>query len=286
MSEQPNYTPPASKPRISLKAMALTLILVLFNIAVYFYQIAFASPLESRESNLLLFGANIYQLSLTGDWWRYPISMILHSDAMHIGFNSLALLVIGIECERVYGKFKLLSIYIISGIGAALFSAYWQYQESLKAVDSFSLYMPINNTVYITIGVGASGAIMGLAAASVIYLLKTINSPDVPDIENAKLKRQLYNIIAMIALTLVNGMQSGVDNAAHVGGAVIGALVSLGYVISTKKSYLIDLLITVIAAALLIFAIYSISFSTDEDLLFEREFIYQEIQKEVTGANQ
>lgn len=267
------------KSRSFLRAMALTLILVLLNIAVYFYQIAFASPLESRENNLILFGANVYQLSLTGDWWRYPISMTLHSNGMHLAFNCLALFVIGIECERAYGKLKVLAIYLISGVGAALFSAYWQYY------DTINNQIWSDNTVYIIIGVGASGAIMGLAAASVIYFLKAINKPHPHPVIHSKQKRQLYNIIAMIALTLVNGFQSGVDNAAHIGGAIIGALISIGYVLVPKKSAMTSVSITVIAVLLLALAIHSFSFSTDENLLYERQFIYQEINKELHMAH-
>ncbi len=56
---------------------------------------------------------------INGDWWRYPVSMVLHSGGMHLALNTLALFVIGIECERTYGKFRMLAIYLFSGIGAA-----------------------------------------------------------------------------------------------------------------------------------------------------------------------
>lgn len=45
MAEQQNPFSIKSKARFSLGAIALTLTLVLLNIAVYFYQIIFASPL-------------------------------------------------------------------------------------------------------------------------------------------------------------------------------------------------------------------------------------------------
>ncbi len=97
-----------------------------------------------------------------------------------------------------------------------------------------SLYLP-DNTVYITVGIGASGAIMGLAAASVIYLLKGINNPNLSLEERNQLKRPLYNIIGMIALTLINGLQSGIDNAAHIGGAVLGAVISGAFVLAPQN---------------------------------------------------
>ncbi|EJD6583100.1 MULTISPECIES: rhomboid family intramembrane serine protease [Providencia] len=279
------------KPKFSLWAIALTLCIAVLNIVVYFYQLNYAAPLDSQENNLLLFGANVYQLSLTGDWWRYPVSMVLHSGGMHLALNTLALFVIGIECERNYGKFRMLAIYLFSGIGAAFFSAYWQYQEALKEVASqaslntwSSLYLP-DNTVYITVSIGASGAIMGLAAASVIYLLKAINNPALSIEQRNQLKRPLYNIMAMIGLTLVNGLQSGIDNAAHIGGAVLGAFISGAFVLAPQATnrgkFTSSILITLIAAILLFFALNQYSSSEDEELNYERQFIYQEMEKEL-----
>ncbi|WP_368734635.1 rhomboid family intramembrane serine protease, partial [Escherichia coli] len=80
-------------------------------------------------------------------------------------------------------------------------------------------------------------------------------------------KYQLYNLIAMIALTLINGLQSGVDNAAHIGGAIIGALISIAYILVPHKLRVANLCITVIAASLLTMMIYLYSFSTNKHLL-------------------
>lgn len=291
----PESTPPESAPqknirKFSLWAIALTLLIAILNIGVYFYQLNFAAPLESQEYNLLLFGASVYQLSLTGDWWRYPISIVLHSGWLHLGLNTLALLVIGIECERAFGKFRYLAIYLFAGIVGSFVSAAWQYQEALNSamrrfdIMSWSSLLQNDNTVYITVSLGASGAIMGLAAASVIELLKQLNNPDLTKDARDTLKRPLYNIIAMIALTLINGMQSGVDNAAHIGGALAGAVIGFAFVLIPAKKYVLDLLVVLIMGGILAFVIHQQSFSTDEDLVAEREFIFQELDKELNSA--
>lgn len=89
----------------------------------------------------------------------------------------------------------------------------------------------------------------------------------------------------MIALTLVNGLQSGIDNAAHIGGAILGAVISGAFVLAPQSTplskHLSSLLISVIAAGLLIFALQHYSSSQDEDLNDERVFIYQEMEKEL-----
>lgn len=284
------------KHTFSFWAIALTTLIIVINISVYFYQLAFASPLPAQEDNLLLFGANVYQLSLTGDWWRYPISMVLHSGLLHLGLNCLAIFVIGIECERAYGKCRMLVIYLFSGIGAAFFSAYWQYNDTLNKALESTAYLPLTNmlttssTVYITVGVGASGAVMGLAAAAVIYFGKQINNPELSAEYRQQLKRPLYNILAMIGLTLVNGLQSGIDNAAHIGGAILGAIVSLAFVLAPHSTPLMKKLsttvVTAVAAIVLVVVLHQMSFSENEDLLYERQFIYQEMNKELNLHNE
>lgn len=95
------------KPKFSLWAIALTLCIAVLNIVVYFYQLNYAAPLDSQENNLLLFGANVYQLSLTGDWWRYPVSMVLHSGGMHLALNTLvACLLLGLNANVTMGNLE------------------------------------------------------------------------------------------------------------------------------------------------------------------------------------
>ncbi|OBU04229.1 rhomboid family intramembrane serine protease [Morganella psychrotolerans] len=270
-----------AKQTYRLSAMLLTLMLVLLNIGVYIYQDYYASPLPSRENNLLLYGANVYQLSLTGEWWRYPISIVLHADPVHLVINCLALFVIGINCEALSGKFRMLIIYAVSGIGASLFSAIWQ-----------STVFDMNQGIYVyayavsvTVAVGASGAIMGIAAATAVFLFKEIRNPVLPADKRALYKRNLMFIIALMVLALISGTESDVDNSAHVSGAVIGGLLAVAYrLFSAKTSFAKTTYCVFVSAAaviLLALAIYSCSFSQDSGLLIERELIYQEINSDL-----
>ncbi|SUC46022.1 Rhomboid protease AarA [Providencia stuartii] len=70
--------------------------------------------------------------------------------ARHLAFNCLALFVIGIGCERAYGKFKLLAIYIISQASAR---PYLVHIGNITKISNSDLWT--DSTVYITIGVGA-----------------------------------------------------------------------------------------------------------------------------------
>lgn len=261
--------------------MLLTLMLVLLNIGVYVYQDYYASPLPSRESNLLLYGANIYQLSLTGEWWRYPISIVLHADPVHLVINCLALFVIGINCEALFGKFRMLIIYAVSGIGASLFSAIWQ--STVFDMDQ-GIYVYVY-AVSITVAVGASGAIMGIAAATVVFLSEEIRDAVLPADKRALYKRNLMFILALMVLALISGMESDVDNSAHISGAVIGGLLAVTYLLFSAKTspakIAYSVFVSAAAVILLALAIYSCSFSQDSGLLSERELIYSEINSEL-----
>ncbi|WP_117072855.1 rhomboid family intramembrane serine protease, partial [Klebsiella pneumoniae] len=89
--------------------------LALLNTGVYIWQVNYASPLADQVYNMLLAGGSVYQFSLTGDWWRYATSTLLHSDPLHLGINVIALLVFGINCEALTGKVRMLFIYLFTG---------------------------------------------------------------------------------------------------------------------------------------------------------------------------
>ena len=102
---------------------------------------------------MLLAGGSVYQLSLTGDWWRYITSILLHSDPFHLGVNLIALLVFGINCEALTGKMRMLFIYLFTGISASFASALWQATQNDMS--------PLSG-IPVTVGVGPPAPLWGL----------------------------------------------------------------------------------------------------------------------------
>jgi membrane associated rhomboid family serine protease len=89
-----------------------------------------------------------------GAYWQLVTSMFTHVQLWHIGFNMLALWVLGPQLELAIGRARFLALYFISGLaGSAL--VIWAGPE-------FSL----GGTL------GASGAIFGLMGALAIVALK------------------------------------------------------------------------------------------------------------------
>ena len=187
----------------------ITPILIDLNILVFIVMIIsgvnFFLP---NNQSLLDWGANFRPLTLEGQWWRLFTAIFLHIGILHLLLNMYALLYIGLLLEPYLGKIRFLAAYLISGIAASVTSLWWND---------------------ITISAGASGAIFGMYG--VFLALLTTNLLD----KSAK-KALLTSIAVFVGYNLINGLKpnSGIDNAAHVGGLISGLIIGYAFVPSLK----------------------------------------------------
>ena len=160
-----------------------------------------------------------------GEYYRLLSVTLLHASVLHLGMNMLALVYIGIieDGEKLFGSWRFLGIYLLSGLGASLASVIFTHEQS----------------------VGASGAIMGVLGALIagrLVSIWTLNTyPELSDWGTHKhrspgklraylvAQRRSLNILCQcVALTLGLGLfllligQNTLDNAAHTGGVVTG----------------------------------------------------------------
>jgi Tfp pilus assembly protein PilF len=113
-----------------------------------------------------------------------------------------ALLNLGILAELLFRRRNFLAIYFLSGIGGSVASLLWHPTVT---------------------GVGASGAIFGVAGSMIpaMYLHR------IPEVR-AMLKRDLTSVSLFVVYNLVLGFTSAhIDNAAHLGGLIVGAALGL-----------------------------------------------------------
>ena len=172
----------------------VTYVLIALNIIVFFVVEALGSTEDL--SDMLLFGASYTPLILgKAQYWRLVSSIFLHFGIMHLSNNMVGLYVIGDQVERAIGSFKFIIIYIIAGVGANIISMFLRLKEE---------------------PVVSAGARFGLAGSMLAIALKNRNKNS--DISIAR-------IVLMIGLMIYYGFtSSGVDNIAHISGAVIGFL--------------------------------------------------------------
>lgn len=138
---------------------------------------------------------------LQGDVYTLFTSMFLHFGFAHLFGNMLVLFFLGDNLERAVGHVKYLIIYLGAGLAGGLISCGIEL-----LTRSFS------------ISAGASGAIFGVLGA--LFVIVRRNRNKLEDLSTPKL-------VLFIAYTLYSGFtSSGVDNAAHVGGLLAGALLA------------------------------------------------------------
>ncbi len=157
--------------------------------------------LAAREpATLLVWGARDHGLVAQGELWRLMSCVFLHGDLLHIALNMLTLYGLGRLLEAVYGPARVLFIFSLSGLSGSLAGHF--FGGSLS--------------------VGASGAIFGLLGAGVAFGL--LHGRELPSHMRRVLGRGL---LPWVLLNLVIGVAiPGIDNAAHVGGLLGGAVVA------------------------------------------------------------
>jgi rhomboid protease GluP len=167
------------------------------------------SILSPNGLELLQWGANRRSEIENGEWWRLISYMFLHGGIMHMFLNIYGLVIAAIFVETIFGRIKYFILYFASGLCGGLASIYW-YEN--------------------TISVGASGAIFGLYG-SILGLLLTNAFP-----KEGK-KGILMLIGPYVVINLLFGLAGGIDNAAHIGGLLSGAILGIIlYMTDSKKA--------------------------------------------------
>lgn len=187
------------KPIITYAIMAICIIL--------FMMMYILGNGSSDTSTLIKFGANYDLLTKSGQYYRLFTCMFLHIGIMHLICNMYSLYVIGKEVEGLFGKWKYLLIYLLSGICGSMLSLAFTHN---------------------TVSAGASGAIFGLLGALLYfgyyyrtYLGVVMRSSIIPVI--------LFNLV-------IGFLSSSIDNAAHIGGLVGGILIAMAVGVPDKSS--------------------------------------------------
>lgn len=127
--------------------------------------------------------------------WRMLTVVLVHGGLLHLGLNMLALWMLGQQLEPLLGRAKFLTMYLVSGLGGSV---------------AMALIAPGQPTV------GASGAIFGLMAALLII--------------GRHLGANVIGILVVLVVNFAYGLfVSGIAWEAHLGGAIVGALIGLIY---------------------------------------------------------
>lgn len=158
------------------------------------YDLSLLAPQHSLR--LLQVGAVNGELLRAGEWWRILTSQFLHVHFPHLIFNMLALLLLGGLLEREFGSWRILVLYLGSGVAGQI----------IGVVATPSL-----------VSSGASQAIMGLAGGKAIVLLRRTRSHTA----------ELIVLLAYVGVQIIlDVMSAGYIKAGHLAGFCAGALIA------------------------------------------------------------
>ena len=175
---------------------------------IYFLYLEIAGSSENTAF-MISKGAMYAPLVLEeGQYYR-----LLTAVFMHFGINHmLVLFFLGDNLERALGRVKYLIFYLLCGVGANVIS------------------MMVNMSEYsYRVSAGASGAIFGVVGGLLYAVI--VNRGQLEDLTT----RQLGIIVL---LTAYHGFTSqGIDNAAHIGGLLLGVVLGIIFYRKPKRRY-------------------------------------------------
>jgi membrane associated rhomboid family serine protease len=208
-------TIPSASPRPRFRLPIATGVLIALNVGVWLLQVVSGvPPINPSSLTLFAWGGDLPLYTLTGDTWRLFTAMFLHGGIVHLALNMYVLAFTAPQVEYEFGTLRMLAIYVAGGLLASCASVYWGELRST----------PDDPAGLLTVGVGASGAVMALFGALLVGLaLPTPRYAHLPASRRPGINKGL---IQAIAINVGMGFAiQGVDNAAHLGGLVGGLAV-------------------------------------------------------------
>jgi membrane associated rhomboid family serine protease len=136
--------------------------------------------------------------------WQVLTSMFTHIELWHIGFNMMALWVLGPQLELAIGRARFLSLYLLSGLAGSA-TVLW-----FSAANSETL--------------GASGAIFGLMGALLVIAVKVHG-----DVRGMLTWIGVNFVITFLFVRLISWQ-------GHVGGFVAGLLLGAAIVYAPRRN--------------------------------------------------
>ena len=179
------------------RAPPVTLATIAVLVVVFMAEVA-AGALASRRG-IVAAGALVREGVAAGEYWRLLSATFLHGSVDHLVGNAIAFYILGMVCEHAFGHGQFVILYVTSALAGSLVSLLTSPGPS----------------------VGASGAIFGLQGAAIVLFRTHRDRLLLRD------RRVGFVLLVWAIYTIVGGLLTPlIDNGAHLGGALGGALVA------------------------------------------------------------
>lgn len=217
----------------------ITQVMIALNVLAYVVTVVQSgSPMNNSRAGLFTATSMIPELTANGEWWRILTSGFMHFGLIHLALNMAALFVVGPVIEQELGKLRYSAVYFLSLLGGSAAAFYF-------------------GTVCQQLA-GASGAVFGLMGALLIVFKRQ--------------KRDISTIVVIVGINLVSNLFTNASLLGHLGGFVIGGLLTLAMVKAPQKNRNAYQIGAVVAAVLLLgvmFALRASELDTTAEIVLE-----------------
>lgn len=217
----------------------ITQVMIALNVLAYIVTVVQSgSPMNNSRADLFMATSLLPELTAQGGWWRIVTSGFMHFGLIHLALNMAALFVVGPVVEQELGRLRYSLVYFLSLLGGSAAAFYF-------------------GTVCQQLA-GASGAVFGLMGALLIVFKRQ--------------KRDISTILVVVGINLVSNLFTNASLLGHLGGFVIGGLVTLAMVRAPQKNRNLYQAGAVLAAVVLLgvmFALRAAQLDTDAEVLLE-----------------
>lgn len=220
----------------------ITALLIAINVALFSWQVISGMDItQPSTQDAIRWGADYAPLTFLAEPFRLFSSMFFHFGLIHLMFNMWALYIFGSFAEKLMGHVYFVGLYILAGLMGSLLSGYISIQNTLEMIE----LNEARAELFPAVGAGASGGVMGLGAALTVLSI-------LPKLSHFNFQLDRKGLLIIMALNLGMGfMISGINNAAHIGGMLMGALLTfIWYFGQIKRQLWINFLGLAFATAL------------------------------------
>ena len=185
--------------------------IIVANILVFLWMMATGDV--SSTSYMHEHGADFWpDVVFRHEYYRLLTSAFIHFSLSHIFNNMLVLAFIGDNLERALGSLRYAIFYFIAVLGSGISSVAWNMYNGSMSISG-----------------GASGAVSAVVGGILIVLI--MNKGRFEDLSASR-------VALFAAASVYYGMSTaGIDNAAHIGGFITGALLAVIMYKPRRKRY-------------------------------------------------
>ncbi|MCG8921742.1 rhomboid family intramembrane serine protease [Lentzea sp. CC55] len=224
---------------VSTGRPVITQVMIALNVLAYVVTVVQSgSPMNNSRSELFTATSMIPEVTANGEWWRILTSGFMHFGLIHLALNMAALFVVGPIVEQELGKLRYSAVYLLSLLGGSAAAFYF-------------------GTICQQLA-GASGAVFGLMGALLIVFKRQ--------------KRDISTILVVVGINLVSNLFTNASLLGHLGGFVIGGLLTLAMVRAPRQNRNAYQTGAVVAAVVLLgvmFALRATELDTTAEIVLE-----------------